>query len=42
MGLNAKQYVTQNFNWDNNLPEVVLLLEQENMRPLADRTLANG
>jgi sugar transferase (PEP-CTERM/EpsH1 system associated) len=26
MGTVARQYVSRNFNWDNNLPEVVLLL----------------
>jgi sugar transferase (PEP-CTERM/EpsH1 system associated) len=42
MGLSAKQYVTQNFNWDNNLPEVVLLLGQDLESPLADRAVCNG
>jgi sugar transferase (PEP-CTERM/EpsH1 system associated) len=42
MGSIARQYVSRNFNWDNNLPEVVLLLGQQAEVSEVDARVCHG
>ena len=42
IGASAHQYVSQHFNWDNNLPEVVLLLGGRAELPVASGALCHG
>ena len=42
IGARARHYVAQNFNWDNNLPEVVLLLAADAKLPAEDGLLRHG
>jgi len=42
MGVVARRYVARSFNWDNNLPEVVLLLGRQPESPLVDARTCNG
>ena len=42
MGSIARQYVSRYFNWDNNLPEVVLLLGSQAEPPLSEAQLCHG
>jgi len=42
LGASARRYVTLNFNWDNNLPEVVLLLGAEAALPVDNGLLCHG
>jgi len=42
IGASAKCYVSQNFNWDNNLPEVVLLLEADTEMAFKNELLGHG
>ncbi len=42
LGARAKDFVTAHFNWDNNLPEVVLLLGQEPAMSLLPQRVSHG
>ena len=42
MGAVARQYVSRNFNWDNNLPEVVLLLGAQAEARAMDPQVCHG